>query len=177
MPNYSRVLKAKKAEQRTKRNFMMVVGLLTLIFFAVTYYNSRPQEENNVGENNDFPSLTLADPTIEIITTASGLMYQDLVVGDGAVAAAGQTVSVHYTGWLTNDTKFDSSVDRDTPFEFALGAGRVIRGWDEGVVGMRVGGTRLLLIPSDLAYGESGSGAIIPPGATLVFQVELLEIK
>ncbi|MBS4097146.1 MAG: FKBP-type peptidyl-prolyl cis-trans isomerase [Sulfuricella sp.] len=110
------------------------------------------------------------------ITTSSGLIYDDLKEGEGAVAAAGQRVSVHYTGWLTNGTKFDSSKDRNDPFVFPLGGGRVIRGWDEGVQGMKVGGTRKLTIPADLGYGARGAGGVIPPNATLVFEVELLEI-
>lgn len=109
--------------------------------------------------------------------TASGLMYQDLVVGDGEVAQAGDSVSVHYTGWLKDGTKFDSSVDRGEPFVFHLGQGRVIPGWDEGVAGMRVGGKRKLVIPPELGYGDAGAGGgLIPGGATLVFDVELLEI-
>lgn len=107
-------------------------------------------------------------------TTASGLIIEELVTGNGAEAAAGQTVTVHYTGWLTNGSKFDSSKDRDDPFVFPLGAGHVIRGWDEGVQGMKVGGTRKLTIPPDLGYGARGAGGVIPPHATLVFEVELL---
>lgn len=107
--------------------------------------------------------------------TDSGLKYEDLLEGDGALAAAGQQVSVHYTGWLTDGSKFDSSVDRNQPFAFALGRGMVIRGWDEGVVGMKVGGKRKLTIPPQLAYGAQGAGGVIPPNATLVFEVELLE--
>ena len=110
------------------------------------------------------------------ITTASGLIYDDTIEGEGDVAQAGQTVSVHYTGWLTDGTKFDSSKDRNDPFEFPLGAGHVIRGWDEGVQGMKVGGARKLTIPSDLGYGARGAGGVIPPNATLVFEVELLKI-
>jgi len=110
------------------------------------------------------------------VTTPSGLKYQDLVLGDGAVAEAGKQVSVHYTGWLTDNTKFDSSVDRGQPFEFILGQGQVIRGWDEGVRGMRVHGKRRLTIPSDLGYGPRGQGPI-PPNATLIFEVELLGVK
>jgi len=109
--------------------------------------------------------------------TASGLQYQDLTVGDGTAAQAGDSVSVHYTGWLTDGTKFDSSVDRGTPFEFHLGAGQVIAGWDEGVAGMRVGGKRKLVIPPELGYGNAGAGGVIPGGATLVFDVELLEVS
>jgi len=109
-------------------------------------------------------------------TTASGLTIDDIVVGNGGVAAAGQKVKVHYTGWLTNGTKFDSSKDRNDPFVFPLGAGSVIKGWDEGVQGMKVGGKRKLTIPPALGYGARGAGGVIPPNAVLVFEVELLGI-
>ncbi len=108
--------------------------------------------------------------------TDSGLKYEDSIVGNGDTAAAGQSVSVHYTGWLTDGKKFDSSKDRNDPFEFKLGAGQVIRGWDEGVQGMKIGGTRKLTIPPQLGYGARGAGGVIPPNATLVFEVELLAI-
>ena len=109
-------------------------------------------------------------------TTDSGLKYEDVTVGEGDCAAAGHTVSVHYTGWLTDGTKFDSSKDRNDPFQFSLGGGQVIRGWDEGVQGMQPGGVRRLTIPAELGYGARGAGGVIPPGAILVFEVELLEI-
>jgi FKBP-type peptidyl-prolyl cis-trans isomerase FkpA len=113
-----------------------------------------------------------------MITTPSGLQYEDELAGSGAEAASGQTVRVHYTGWLYNDgtqgAKFDSSRDRNDPFEFSLGAGMVIRGWDEGVAGMKVGGKRTLVIPAALGYGARGAGGVIPPNATLKFDVELL---
>jgi FKBP-type peptidyl-prolyl cis-trans isomerase len=113
-------------------------------------------------------------------TTASGLIYDDKVVGTGAEAKAGQEVSVHYTGWLfyggERGKKFDSSKDRGEPFEFPLGAGHVIKGWDEGVAGMKVGGTRVLTIPPALGYGARGAGGAIPPNATLIFEVELLGV-
>ena len=114
-------------------------------------------------------------------TLPSGLIINDSVVGTGVEAQSGKKVSVHYTGWLWKDnakgTKFDSSVDRGQPFEFPLGAGMVIKGWDEGVAGMKVGGKRTLTIPSKLGYGERGAGAVIPPNADLVFDVELLGVK
>jgi FKBP-type peptidyl-prolyl cis-trans isomerase len=105
------------------------------------------------------------------------LEQEDLVVGTGVTAAKGHQVEVHYTGWLTDGTKFDSSVDRHQPFRFELGAGQVIQGWDRGVAGMKVGGKRKLTIPSELAYGDRGFSTVIPPGATLVFEVELLGVR
>jgi FKBP-type peptidyl-prolyl cis-trans isomerase len=113
----------------------------------------------------------------KVVTTDSGLKYEDLKEGTGDEAKKGDTVEVHYTGWLKNGTKFDSSLDRKAPFTFKLGAGRVIKGWDEGVAGMKVGGKRKLIIPPDLAYGKSGAGGVIPPDAELTFEVELLKIK
>ena len=114
-------------------------------------------------------------------TTPSGLQYEDTVVGSGATASSGQRVTVHYTGWLWQDgqagAKFDSSKDRGQPFVFNLGAGMVIRGWDEGVAGMQIGGTRRLLIPAALGYGARGAGGVIPPNATLLFEVDLLGLS
>mgnify|MGYP000222788245 FL=1 len=114
-------------------------------------------------------------------TTPSGLQYIDHVEGDGATAAAGQHVTVHYTGWLYKDgeqgAKFDSSRDRNDPFDFPLGAGMVIKGWDEGVQGMKIGGQRTLIIPPELGYGARGAGGVIPPNATLKFDVELLGLE
>lgn len=115
------------------------------------------------------------------ITTESGLQYEDTIVGEGAEAKAGQHVTVHYTGWLRNDdgstgAKFDSSKDRNDPFQFALGGGQVIKGWDEGVQGMKVGGARRLTIPASLGYGARGAGGVIPGNATLIFDVELLAV-
>ncbi|WP_415411051.1 FKBP-type peptidyl-prolyl cis-trans isomerase [Synechococcus sp. A10-1-5-9] len=109
--------------------------------------------------------------------TASGLRITNLVVGTGAEATSGQTVVVHYRGTLEDGSQFDASYDRGTPFSFPLGAGRVIKGWDEGVQGMKVGGKRKLVIPPDLGYGARGAGGVIPPNATLIFEVELLEVK
>lgn len=130
---------------------------------------------------------TTTEPTTKAVDTSSTaattsptvteLKIEDLKVGTGAEATAGKKVKVHYTGWLTNGTKFDSSVDRGTPFEFTLGAGQVIQGWDKGVAGMKIGGKRKLTIPSDLGYGATGAGNVIPPNATLVFEVELLGVN
>ena len=106
-----------------------------------------------------------------------GLKFTDDQVGTGAEAQKGKTVSVHYTGWLLDGTKFDSSRDRNQPFLFPLGQGQVIKGWDEGVAGMKVGGKRTLVIPPDLGYGARGAGGVIPPNATLKFEVELLDVK
>ncbi len=114
--------------------------------------------------------------TGDTLTTASGLRYVDVKVGTGPSPQTGQTAVVHYTGWLTNGTKFDSSKDRNAPFTFAIGKGRVIKGWDEGVATMRVGGKRKLIVPPDLGYGKEGAGEKIPPGAYLIFDVNLLEV-
>ena len=113
----------------------------------------------------------------KVIKTDSGLQYVELKEGDGEKAKKGDTVEVHYTGWLKDGKKFDSSLDRKEPFSFELGAGKVIKGWDEGVAGMKVGGKRTLLIPPGLGYGARGAGGVVPPNATLLFEVELLDIK
>lgn len=131
-----------------------------------------------------FPLLTHADAAAkkkkEAVMdkkTVTELKIEDMKKGTGAEATSGKSVSVHYTGWLTDGKKFDSSVDRGQPFEFTLGAGQVIKGWDQGVAGMKVGGKRKLTIPPTLGYGERGAGGAIPPNATLVFDVELLGVK
>ena len=111
------------------------------------------------------------------VTMTDGLKYTDDQVGTGAVATTGKTAVVHYTGWLLDGTKFDSSLDRNQPFSFPLGGGQVIKGWDEGVQGMKVGGKRTLIIPPALGYGARGAGGVIPPNATLKFEVQLLDVK
>ena len=113
----------------------------------------------------------------ESVTLPSGLKYEVIQSGDGQAASVGDTAVVHYTGWLTDDTKFDSSVDRGAPFEFGVGQGNVIRGWDEAVALMKIGDKWRLTLPSDLAYGDRGVGGVIPPDATLIFEVELLDLK
>ncbi|NJN30098.1 MAG: FKBP-type peptidyl-prolyl cis-trans isomerase [Synechococcales cyanobacterium RM1_1_8] len=139
----------------------------------------RPQPIANAIANLAAPSP--ADPELsaatELITLDSGLQYLDLVAGDGASPQKGQTVKVHYTGTLEDGTQFDSSRDRKRPFSFKIGVGQVIKGWDEGVATMKVGGRRQLVIPAALAYGDRGAGGVIPPGATLLFDVELLGIS
>lgn len=128
-----------------------------------------------------FAAATPTAHAAELVTTSSGLKYQDSTVGTGAEAKAGKDVSVHYTGWLNQKgakgEKFDSSVDRGQPFKFPLGGGRVIKGWDEGVQGMKIGGKRSLYIPAKLAYGERGAGNVIPPNSDLIFEVELLGVQ
>src|SRR6516225_7469884 len=136
-----------------------VVGLGLIAFFVLQAYS-----DNKPGDQ-------------KVVTTKSGLKYEDLKVGTGDEAKAGDTVEVHYTGWLKDGKKFDSSLDRGKPFSCKLGAGMVIKGWDQGVAGMTVGGKRKLTIPPELGYGARGAGNVIPPNAELVFEVELLKIK
>ena len=144
------------------KKFLLLPIILAVGFGILMLINSEPVREK------DDPELT---------KTPTGLKYKDLQVGDGAEAKAGDNVSVHYTGRLTNGQKFDSSLDRMKPFSFRLGKGEVIRGWDEGVAGMKVGGKRKLVIPSKLGYGKQGAGKDIPPDATLYFDVELLGVN
>ncbi len=152
--------------------------ILLVLICGLAIVGCKKSEQQPEGRMESKPA-PVSEETIagKMIMTGSGLNYQDIVVGDGEEAVAGKTAVVHYTGWLEDGTKFDSSVDRGTPFEFPLGAGRVIKGWDEGVVGMQVGGKRILLIPPELGYGERGSGSSIPPNAVLKFEVELLGVK
>jgi peptidylprolyl isomerase len=137
--------------------------------------------DNHVHTEVKKSEIKMEEKKIEIVTTPTGLRYRDDVVGTGDLAQSGKRVKVHYTGWLNDNDKpgikFDSSKDRNSPFEFNLGAHQVIAGWDEGVAGMRVGGKRMLLIPANLAYGERGAGHIIKPNAPLMFEVEMLEVK
>jgi peptidylprolyl isomerase len=162
-----REFKQRRAEQKEKKRNRRIIFAIILVAALAIYgiFRFRQEEQNKVtlGEN--------------MITTQSGLQYEDLARGKGAEAQPGDEVKVHYTGWLEDGTKFDSSVDRDQPFEFTLGEGQVIPGWDEGVTGMKVGGVRQLVIPPELGYGSQGAGIIIPPNATLIFEVELLEVN
>lgn len=146
------------------------VVLATLMLAALAVF---AQSKKSTTPDTSAPTKVTGKAT----KTADGLEYWDIKVGSGATATAGHSVKVHYTGWLTDGKKFDSSVDRGQPFSFGLGAGQVIKGWDEGVAGMKVGGKRQLRIPSDLAYGPSGRPPVIPPSATLIFDVELLGVQ
>ena len=141
--------------------FFVLIALFTAVSGRAQTDNSSPTKVTGKGKS-----------------TSSGLQYWDLKEGTGTSASAGKSVSVHYTGWLaSNGKKFDSSVDRGQPFMFQVGAGQVIKGWDEGVSGMKVGGKRQLRIPPELGYGSRGAGGVIPPNATLIFDVELLAVK
>jgi FKBP-type peptidyl-prolyl cis-trans isomerase FkpA len=153
------------AKVRNQRIFLIVIGIILFALIAYMAYRAIFK----IDQSTSSPGSS--------IQSDSGLVIEDLEVGDGAQAKSGDKVSVHYTGWLTNGTKFDSSIDRGRPFEFTLGAGGVIQGWDEGVAGMKVGGKRKLTIPPELAYGAQDSGGVIPPNATLVFEIELLGIE
>ena len=143
-----------------KNYLWILIGLAVVVGIVYSYSKSKNKEAKEV-----------------LVMDQAELKIEDLTVGSGAEAVSGKTVTVNYSGTLTNGTKFDSSYDRGTPFSFTLGAGEVIKGWDLGVAGMKVGGKRKLTIPSDLGYGSRGAGADIPPNATLVFEVELLEVN
>ncbi len=151
------------------------LGLVAaLISFAAAARSEAPSKTAGAGApSSSGPAKVTGKPTV----TPSGLKYYDLKKGDGALAKAGDTVRVHYTGWLTDGKKFDSSLDRGEPIAFKLGQGMVIKGWDEGVAGMKVGQKRQLQIPAKLGYGERGAGGIIPPNADLVFDVELVGVN
>lgn len=162
-----------------------IYRIITLIFaaFALSSCGQQPADPQAAAEGG--PAASSEQPAEETeVVEITELQIIDTVDGDGAEAQAGQEVVVHYTGWLyepgadgDKGEKFDSSVDRGDPFAFSLGAGQVISGWDQGVAGMKVGGKRTLIIPPDMAYGDRGAGAVIPPGATLVFDVELLNTQ
>ena len=156
--------------ERTNMNKLTFLAGL-MILMTLSFACNEPAEEENKAE---------PERQIEMITNESGLKYIDVVVGEGDEAITGMAIEVHYTGWLDENgekgKKFDSSHDRNQPFGFPLGGGRVIKGWDEGIAGMKVGGKRQLIIPADLAYGERGYPPVIPPNATLIFDVELMKV-
>jgi FKBP-type peptidyl-prolyl cis-trans isomerase len=151
-----------RAKRRNQQRLIAIVSVMVIIaaFAALIYYN--------INKKNQAAG--------EMITTASGLQYQDLTVGTGQEAKTGDTVSVHYVGTLEDGTKFDSSRDRNQPLQVTIGAGGVIKGWEEGLQGMRLGGTRKLIVPPALAYGDQAVGDLIPANATLIFEIELLSI-
>ena len=153
--------------------FVLVAAVLVLALAACKDGDKTEEETGNGGDMTSGPPPVSGEP----IETGRGLKYIEIEPGSGDSPEPGQTVVVHYTGWLEDGTKFDSSLDRGTPFSFPIGTGQVIAGWDQGLATMQVGGKRRLIIPSDLAYGPSGRPPTIPPNATLVFDVELLEIR
>jgi peptidylprolyl isomerase len=164
---------------------MLGCGILILVFqFAVGTPDATansilntPNVAAAVSQSTPTPSNLIAMDNENQVTTASGLKYVEITEGTGELPAKGQTISVHYTGTLENGKKFDSSRDRNSAFEFQIGEGQVIKGWDEGLSTMKVGGRRKLIIPAELGYGARGAGGAIPPNATLIFDVELLKIK
>ena len=161
-----RSARAQRRAARVRNTRIAIIVILVVVVALGAFFFIQKRNQNKVvtGGGN-------------MITTQSGLQYQDLVVGAGAEAVAGKSVTVHYTGTLQDGSQFDSSLDRNQPFSFILGAGQVIPGWDEGVAGMKVGGKRKLVIPPGLAYGAQGYPPVIPANATLTFDVELLEVK
>lgn len=150
--------------------------IVVLLLAAAVIIPACAQKEPKPAADGKQPAATAAAPA-NAVKTPSGLSYVDIVAGSGPAPTAGKQVKVHYTGWLENGVKFDSSVDRGEPFVFTIGAGQVIPGWDEGVMTMKVGGKRKLIIPSQLGYGAAGAGGVIPPNATLIFEVELLDVQ
>jgi len=162
---------AKRNRQRTIIGIIVLLMIALIAFLVYRDYSTKSQTYP-IGTLDTTPPT----PSASAITTASGLVYEDLRVGDGATAKSGDTVTVNYTGWLTDGTKFDSTIDSGKTYDFTIGAGKVIAGWDEGVVGMQVNGTRLLKIPPSLGYGSTGN-ASIPANSTLIFEVQLVAIK
>jgi FKBP-type peptidyl-prolyl cis-trans isomerase len=156
---------------RTKLRILLAAATL----IASSWVPARLLAQDKPTEKKEKPAMD--KPEGKEVVTSSGLKYVDQKVGDGDEAKSGDTVTVHYTGWLTDGKKFDSSVDRNQPFTFRLGASQVIEGWDKGVAGMKVGGKRKLTIPPGLAYGNRAVGGVIPPNSTLIFEVELLGVK
>ncbi len=160
--------RAQRRANRLRNQRIAILVIILLLLAGGAYLVWSAASDNSAGNLPNLSGMT---------TTASGLQYKDTQIGSGAEATPGKMVSVHYTGWLQNGVKFDSSLDRGQPFTLSVGVGQVIPGWDEGLVGMKVGGKRLLVIPPELGYGAAGSPPVIPPNATLIFEVELLEVK
>jgi FKBP-type peptidyl-prolyl cis-trans isomerase len=164
-----------------KQVFILTI-LVVFIAVAAFFFTKKARDNQNTG-NILMPTATpiesapVSGNSGQVVTLPNGLKIQDIIIGPGQEARSGNAVSVNYEGTLENGTKFDSSYDRGTPFSFILGAGQVIQGWDLGVAGMKVGGKRKLIIPSELGYGAKGAGGVIPPNAALVFEVELLSVQ
>lgn len=169
--------------QETKFSWFNLLGYIVFIgvvTFGIVYFLNYSKESVSKAVETQKDIVAESSPksdNTKMQEDVTELKIEDLVVGTGAEAVSGKLISVHYTGTLTNGTKFDSSKDRGTPFEFTLGAGQVIEGWDKGFAGMKVGGKRKLIIPSNMGYGAQGAGGVIPPNATLIFEVELLGVK
>lgn len=163
---------------RSHKKFLALLCLVAFFSFAGCADDDALVENTEAGAEGDGTEVTAEGDCAEgVVTTESGLQIEDIQCGEGDEATAGQLVTVHYVGTLEDGTQFDSSRDRGEPFEFPLGGGQVIQGWDEGVVGMRVGGERRLTIPPELGYGATGAGDAIPPNATLIFDIELLALE
>ena len=153
------------------------VATYSLVLCVVVLFSACAKKEESPSSNTSAQEPTTAAPAQPVVAGVTELKIEDMKAGTGAVAETGKSVTVHYTGWLTDGTKFDSSKDRGQPFSFQLGSGQVIKGWDQGVAGMKVGGVRKLTIPASLGYGARGASGVIPPNATLVFEVELLGVN
>ncbi|MFO7624031.1 MAG: FKBP-type peptidyl-prolyl cis-trans isomerase [Anaerolineales bacterium] len=160
---------ARTARIRNRRIALTVILVAVVALVAYGIFSSLTPDEPQ--------ETALPTSAAEVITTESGLQYQDILIGEGDLAEPGKRVKVHYTGRLEDGSQFDSSIDRGQPFEFTLGGGGVIQGWEEGIAGMREGGQRILTIPPDLGYGEAGRPPVIPGNATLIFEVELVEVN
>lgn len=166
--------------QQNNNVFLSFLGygaIVALSTFGIVYFMNYKNNNSVVAESTPVVENRATSNSKNMQENVTEFKIEDLVIGTGAEAVSGKLISVHYTGTLTNGTKFDSSKDRGEPFEFTLGAGQVIEGWDKGFAGMKVGGKRKLTIPSDMGYGAQGAGGVIPPNATLIFEVELLDVK
>ena len=179
-------MEEEKQDNVSQSKIMIILGVIAFGVFALVFFGNfgtpKKQEVEVSGLKTKQEETQTQPETIETEEedenmTVEELLIEDIVIGKGKEAVAGAQITVNYAGTLTDGTKFDSSYDRDEPFVFLFGVGQVIPGWDKGLVGMKVGGKRKLTIPSDLAYGEDGAGGVIPPGATLIFEVELLDVE
>lgn len=174
--NLRPVMAVRAPADRASVRLQAIMGLTTALALMAALSAGCNRGHESGSTTGDGAKSTTATQE-KTMTSASGLQYVDVKAGPGASPRVGQTVVVHYTGWLVDGKTFDSSRDRNQPFEFHIGRGEVIKGWDEGVATMKVGGVRKLIIPPDLAYGVAGAGGVIPPNATLTFEVELLDLR